>query len=62
MLEHYRQSYRLVPRQTTLQLVELYEQLVRNDELLRATAREWLDRHYPDDIDLYLERKPPAGA
>lgn len=62
MLAHHRQSHRLVPRQTTFQLVELYQQLVRNDALLRATAREWLDRHFPDDVALYLEQEPPAAA
>lgn len=56
MLEHHRQSHRLEPRQTTFQLVELYDQLVRNDALLRATAREWLERHHPEDIDDYLEQ------
>jgi hypothetical protein len=62
MLEHHRQSHRLVPRQTTFQLLELYEQLVRNDALVRATAREWLDRHFPDDVTLYLEQEPPVAA
>ena len=62
MLEHHRQSHRLVPRQTTFQLVELYDQLVRNDALLRATAREWLERHHPEDVDAYLEQRPPTAA
>jgi hypothetical protein len=60
MLEHYRQSHRLAPRQTTFQLVELYDQLVRNDALLRATAREWLERHHSEDIADHLEQRPPS--
>lgn len=56
MLEHHRQSHRLVPRQTTFQLVELYGQMVEKDAELRSTARTWLERHYPDDVAVYLER------
>jgi hypothetical protein len=62
MLEHHQQSHRLVPRQTTFQLVELYDQLVRNDELLRSTAREWLERHHSEDVDTYLEQWPPTAS
>lgn len=62
MLEYHRQSHRLVPRQTTFQLVELYGQLVSNDAQLRATACEWLNRHYPGDLDAYLERADPVPA
>lgn len=58
MLDHFRQSNRLAPRQTTLLLVALYEQLTRNDHLLRATALAWLQRHHPDDVAAYLGRAP----
>ncbi len=56
MLEHHRLSQRLAPRQTTAQLVELYRQMVENDVRLRDTARTWLERHFPDDVAIYLER------
>lgn len=62
VLEYHRQSHRLVPRQTTFQLVELYDRLVSNDAQLRTTACEWLIRHYPDDLDAYLERAAPVPA
>jgi hypothetical protein len=58
-LVHYRERCRTSFRQTSAQVVTLYEQLVRNDALRRATALAWLDRHFPEDVEQHLERIVP---
>lgn len=62
MLVYYRQSWLHAPRDTTAQLVALYEQLVRNDRLRCETALAWLERHYPEDVAQNLERIEPHSA
>jgi hypothetical protein len=58
-LVHYRERCRTAWRETSVQLVTLYEQLVRNDALRRAAALEWLKRHFPQDVEQHLERVVP---
>jgi len=58
-LVHYTRALRANNRQTTAQLVALYERLVHNDQLRRDTALAWLRRHFPDDAKNNLERIVP---
>lgn len=58
-LVHYRGELPANNRQTTAQLVALYERLVHNDQLRRDTALAWLRRHFPDDAQNNLERIVP---
>jgi permuted papain-like amidase YaeF/Yiix C92 family enzyme len=58
-LIHYRERCRTAWRETTAQLVMLYEQLVQNDAQRRATALDWLGRYFPQDIEHHLERITP---
>lgn len=58
-LAYYRDAFAQHGLETDGQLVALYEQLVRNDQLRRDTALLWLRRHFPVDIPLHLERVVP---
>ena len=58
-LVHYTRALRANNRQTTAQLVSLYERLVHNDQLRRDTALVWLRHHFPDDAKNNLERIVP---
>lgn len=58
-LAHYEAMQRRSPRETTGQLVKLYEILVRNDHQRRETARAWLMRHHPEDVEAHMERVVP---
>lgn len=58
-LVYYTRAWRANNRQTTAQLVALYERLVHNDQLRRHTALAWLRRHFPDDAKNHLERIVP---
>ena len=55
---HYRGALRAISRQTTAELVALYERLVHNDQR-RDTALAWLRHHFPDDAKNNLERIVP---
>lgn len=48
-LVHYTGALRANNKQTTAQLVALYERLAHNDQLRRDTALAWLRRHFPDE-------------
>lgn len=58
-LVHYRTQFAAHRRETTAQLVMLYEQLVRSDQQRRETARAWLDRHYSEDVIRHHQRIAP---
>lgn len=58
-LAFYRQASRVTPRQTTAELVTLYERLVHNDQVRRDTALAWLRHHFPADAKHQLERIEP---
>jgi len=58
-LAHYTRALRAINRQTTAQLVALYERLTHNDQLRRDTALAWLRHHFPDDAKNDLERIVP---
>jgi hypothetical protein len=58
-LAHYQAAQRVAPRETLNLLIDLYETLVRDDELRRETARSWLLRHHPDDVPANFERVTP---
>lgn len=58
-LVHYRKSLLANDRQTTAQLVVLYERLAHNDQRRRDTALAWLRRNFPEDVKHYLERIMP---
>jgi len=58
-LMHYRAAFDIAKRETTGQLVALYERLVWNDQIRRETALTWLRRHFPDDARNGLERIIP---
>lgn len=49
--QHPRESFRLE--------IELYETLVRNDQSRREVAYDWLQRHYPDLLERYMEQIEP---
>lgn len=58
-LAHHRLSQRLVPRQTTFLLLELYDQLVRGADLRRGVARAWLEEHHAEDVATFAEAVRP---
>lgn len=58
-LRHYQHLQRSGSRETLKLLIQLYKTLVSNDQLRRETARSWLLRHYPKDVELYMERITP---
>ncbi|MCW2365868.1 hypothetical protein M2341_001315 [Sphingobium sp. B7D2B] len=58
-LTHYRAAFDTSKRETTGQLVALYERLVWNDQMRRETALTWLRRHFPEDAKNELERILP---
>lgn len=58
-LMHYRAAFAAARRETTGQLVALYERLVWNDQVRRETALSWLRRHFPEDARNALERIVP---
>lgn len=58
-LAHYERTMEAEPRLTTVQLLQLYRQLVRNDHMLRMVALKWLRRHYPTDAKAALQRIVP---
>jgi len=58
-LIHYRAAFARAERETTGQLVALYERLVWNDQVRRDTALTWLRRHFPEDARNELERVVP---
>lgn len=58
-LVHYRAQFAANKRETTAQLVMLYEQLVRSDQQRRDTAGAWLERHFPEDARKHRQRIVP---
>ncbi len=58
-LIHYQTSMATMPRETTAQLIVLYDRLVRNDALRRDAALAWLKQHFPNDAASELERIEP---
>jgi len=52
-------AQRLVPRRTNGLLIALYEHMVRDDHLIRETARLWLERHHSSDVGQFMERIAP---
>lgn len=58
-LVHYRRTLCDENRQTTAQLVELYERLLHNDQKRRDVALAWLRRHFPEDAKHNIERIVP---
>lgn len=58
-LAHYERTMRSAPRRTSLQLLTLYRQLVRNDQDRRDVALAWLRRHFPADAKIHLQRIVP---
>ena len=58
-LTHYQAAQSRNQRETLVLLIQLYETLVRNDELRRETARSWLLRHHPSDVAQHMERVMP---
>ncbi len=58
-LAYYEAAHSQNPRETLTLLISLYETLVRNDHQWRETARAWLLRHHPEDVDRYMERIVP---
>ena len=54
-LAHYEASQQESPRETIGILIELYRTLVRDHERRVETARQWLARHFPEDVDQHLE-------
>lgn len=58
-LVHYKTAHSQGERETLVLLINLYEKLVRNDQLRRETAALWLRHHYPADAMEYMERIEP---
>lgn len=54
-LAHYEASQRESPRETAGLLIDLYRTLVRDHERRVETARRWLAKHFPEDLDQHLE-------
>jgi len=54
-LAHYEASQQESPRETVSLLIDLYQTLVRDDERRIETARQWLAKHFPEDVDQHLE-------
>ncbi|QND60106.1 hypothetical protein [Mesorhizobium huakuii] len=44
------------PRESLRLQIELYQTLVRNDQLRREVAYAWLSKHYPDDLKRHMEQ------
>jgi hypothetical protein len=61
-LAHYQAAHNESPRETLALLIELYETLMRNDHLWRETARAWLLKYHPEDVDRHMERIAPHSA
>lgn len=58
-LTHYQAAQSRNQRETLALLIQLYNTLVRNDELRRETARSWLLRHHPSDVAQHMEKVTP---
>ena len=58
-LAHYEASQQERPRETVGMLIVLYQTLVRDHERRAETARRWLAKHFPEDVDQHLERIVP---
>lgn len=58
-LAHYEASQQESPRETVGLLIDLYQTLVRDHERRVETARQWLAKHFPEDVDQHLERIVP---
>lgn len=58
-LAYYERAFRRHGRETTGLLAELYRQLVQTDALRRDTALSWLQRHFPEDVEVHIERVIP---
>ncbi|MER8954372.1 hypothetical protein NKH98_16855 [Mesorhizobium sp. M0833] len=50
------------PRESLRLEVELYDTLVRNDQMRREVAYTWLSKHYPDDLKRHMEQIEPHSA
>ncbi|MER9336785.1 hypothetical protein NKJ06_22765 [Mesorhizobium sp. M0293] len=50
------------PRVSLRLEVELYETLVRNDQMRREIAYAWLSKHHPNDLQRYMEQIEPHTA
>lgn len=58
-LAHYERAMQASSRRTTVQLVQLYRQLVKNDHMRRSVALAWLRRRYPADAKAEMQRIVP---
>lgn len=58
-LRYYKAKLEENPGRTNKLLVDLYEQLTRNDEARRQVSLGWLRHHFPKDADIHLERIEP---
>jgi len=58
-LVYYRRMESANGLNTHRQLVELYEQLVRNHQTRCSVSLQWLEHHFPEDVDGNLERITP---
>jgi Permuted papain-like amidase enzyme, YaeF/YiiX, C92 family len=58
-LAHYERHVQADRRETTAQLLLLYRQIVRNDQMRRDAALAWLRRYFPADAKRYLQRIVP---
>lgn len=59
---YYERAMQVSGRRTTAQLVALYIQLVRNDQIRRDVALTWLRRHHPEDAATHLQRIEPHSS
>ena len=57
-----RALYSQYPRESFRLEVELYETLVRNDQMRRETAYAWLWKNYPNDLKQNMEQLEPHSA
>jgi hypothetical protein len=58
-LEHYQEMHKRYKLETFSLLIDLYKVLVKNDYLCRETARSWLLKHHPEDVEKNMERIEP---
>ncbi len=58
-LAHYERAVQGEQRLTTVQLVALYQQLVRNDQARRIAALTWLQRYFPAEAKAHMQRIAP---
>jgi hypothetical protein len=58
-LTYYEASQQKAPRETRGLLIDLYQTLVRDHERRVETARRWLAKHFPHDVEEHLERIAP---